>query len=182
MRLNEPVTDREVLVPEDGVLVSSTDTGGRIRFANPAFVAISGFTIEELEGAPHNMVRHPHMPQAAFQDLWSAIKAGRPWEGLVKNRSKTGDFYWVRANVTPLLEDGKVTGYVSIRTRPERAEVAVAETAYAEMRQGGRRFALRDGELVPAGWRHRLAELANSVTGRLVAAGAVTALAIGLVG
>ena len=77
MRLNEPVTDREVLVPENDVLVSSTDTGGRIRFANPAFVAISGFTIEELEGAPHNLVRHLHMPQAAFQDLWSLLLNGR---------------------------------------------------------------------------------------------------------
>ncbi|TDH63039.1 PAS domain S-box protein [Dankookia rubra] len=182
MRVNEPVTTRETLVPENDVLVSSTDTGGRIRFANPAFVAISGFTVEELEGAPHNLVRHPHMPQAAFKDLWSAIKAGRPWEGLVKNRSKSGDFYWVRANVTPVVEDGKVTGYVSIRTRPEREEVAAAEAAYAELRQGSHRFALRDGELLPTGWRHNIAELAGSVTGRLVAAGAVTALAIGLVG
>jgi methyl-accepting chemotaxis protein/aerotaxis receptor len=74
------------------VLVSGTDPGGRIRFANPAFVAVSGFTAAELEGAPHNLVRHPHMPQGAFADLWATIKAGRPWEGLVKNRAKNGDF------------------------------------------------------------------------------------------
>ncbi|MCB4821720.1 PAS domain-containing protein [Roseicella aerolata] len=182
MRLNEPITDREVVVPEDTVLVSGTDTAGRIRFANAAFVAVSGFTAAELEGAPHNLVRHPHMPQAAFRDLWSTIKAGRPWEGLVKNRCKSGDFYWVRANVTPVVENGQVTGYVSIRTRPAREEVAAAEAAYAHLREGGRSFGLRDGELVRTGWHWRLRDLANSVTGRLMAAGAVTLAAVGLIG
>jgi PAS domain-containing protein len=76
MRLNEPITDREVLVPEDSLLVSGTDTGGRIRFANAPFVEVSGFATAELEGAPHNIVRHPHMPEAAFADLWACIKAG----------------------------------------------------------------------------------------------------------
>ncbi|RAI58516.1 methyl-accepting chemotaxis protein [Roseicella frigidaeris] len=182
MRLNEPITDREILVPETEVLVSGTDAGGRILFANPAFVEVSGFAAAELEGAPHNLVRHPHMPQAAFHDLWATLKAGRPWEGLVKNRTKGGDFYWVRANVTPLVESGQTTGYISIRTRPDRAEIAAAEAAYAALRQGSRRLRLRDGELVPTGWRHRLAGLARSITGRLGAAGAVAALSLGLVG
>ncbi|MEN0072786.1 MAG: methyl-accepting chemotaxis protein [Paracraurococcus sp.] len=182
MRLNEPITDREILVPETEVLVSGTDTGGRILFANPAFVEVSGFTIEELEGSPHNLVRHPHMPQAAFRDLWSTLKAGRPWEGLVKNRAKNGDFYWVRANVTPLVESGQVTGYISIRTRPDRAAVGAAEAAYAALRQGSRRIGLRDGELVRHGWQHRLAELGRSITGRLCAAAAAAVAALGLVG
>ena len=182
MRLNEPITDREILVPETEVLVSGTDTGGRILFANPAFVEVSGFTAEELEGSPHNLVRHPHMPQAAFRDLWATLKAGRPWEGLVKNRAKNGDFYWVRANVTPLVEFGKVTGYISIRTRPDRAAVAAAEAAHAALRQGSRRIGLRDGELVRQGWQHRLAELGRSVTGRLCAAAAAAVATLGLVG
>lgn len=143
MRLNEPITDREILVPETEVLVSGTDTGGRILFANPAFVEVSGFTAEELEGSPHDLMRHPHMPQAAFRDLWATLKAGRPWEGLVKNRAKNGDVYWVRANVTPLVESGKVTGDISIRTRPDQAAVAAAEAAYAALRQGSRRIGLR---------------------------------------
>ncbi len=170
MRDNGPITDREVPLSEGRVLVSRTDTGGRIRFCNNDFVEISGFPVEQLTGAPHNIIRHPHMPREAFKDLWATIKAGRPWEGLVKNRTKTGDFYWVRANVTPVIEGGQATGFVSIRFKPERAAVAAAEAAYARLRAGkGRGIGLRDGELVDAGWRARLATAAASVTGRLSA-------------
>ncbi|MFL1463865.1 PAS domain-containing protein, partial [Roseococcus sp. DSY-14] len=177
MRVNQPITGREVPLPEGEMLVSRTDAGGRIAFCNAAFVQVSGFSMEELSGAPHNIVRHPHMPPAAFADLWATAKAGRPWEGLVKNRTKSGDFYWVRANVTPVLEAGQVTGYVSIRTAPTRAEVAAAEAAYAALREGrGRRIGLRDGALVPAGKRARLARAAASVTGRLGLAAAAAVL------
>jgi aerotaxis receptor len=138
VRDNGPITNKEVLLPEGTLLVSQTDTGGRIVFANDAFAAISGFPREELIGAPHNIVRHPHMPKAAFQDLWSTVKSGQPWEGLVKNRTRSGDHYWVRANVTPLIEDGTLTGYISIRTAPERNEVAAAEAAYEAIRSGRR--------------------------------------------
>src|SRR5215469_9082706 len=131
MRVNEPVTQQEIDVPADEPLVSRTDTGGRIRFVNHVFAKVSGFTDQELLGAPHNIVRHPTMPEAAFANLWATIKAGRPWDGLVKNRAKSGAFYWVRANVTPVLEDGQVTGYISIRSRPTREQIAEAEQAYA---------------------------------------------------
>ncbi|HYN38377.1 MAG TPA: PAS domain-containing protein, partial [Rhodospirillales bacterium] len=110
MRVKEPITDREEVLPDGTVLVSRTDAGGRIGFVNQAFVDASGFAQAELLGAPHNIVRHPHMPAQAFADLWRTIKAGRPWEGLVKNRTRGGDFYWVRANVTPIVENGKVGG------------------------------------------------------------------------
>jgi PAS domain S-box-containing protein len=129
MRVNEPITDREVEVPEGEPLVSKTDTGGRITFANRAFVTISRYPLEDLIGAPHNVVRHPHMPNEAFADLWATIRAGRPWEGLVKNRTKDGDFYWVRANVTPLIEEGAVVGYVSIRATPTRQQIGSAAIA-----------------------------------------------------
>ena len=109
MRVNEPITDREIVMEDGVLLVSRTDTGGRITFVNKAFVDISGYTEAELIGAPHNLIRHPHMPKEAFADLWATIKDGRPWEGMVKNRTKSGDFYWVRANVTPVIEDGKVS-------------------------------------------------------------------------
>jgi PAS domain S-box-containing protein len=112
MRDNGPITDHEVDIPSDEPLVSRTDPGGRMVFANQTFTAISGFSEEELLGAPHNIVRHPHMPKQAFANLWSSIKAGRRWEGLVKNRTKSGKFYWVRANVTPIVEDGKLAGYI----------------------------------------------------------------------
>src|SRR5690349_2477722 len=113
MRDNGPITDREVEMGDGVMLVSGTDAAGRISFANQAFVDISGFSEPELVGSPHNIVRHPHMPEAAFADLWATIKAGNPWDGLVKNRTKNGDFYWVRANVTPVVEGGQITGYIS---------------------------------------------------------------------
>src|SRR3954470_6773251 len=131
MRINEPVTTREVEVPAGRPLVSRTDIGGRITFANQDFVDISGYTLDELVGAPHNIVRHPDMPRQAFGNLWATIKAGRPWEGLVKNRTKAGDFYWVRANVTPEIIDGKVIGFVSIRSKPTREQIRRAADAYA---------------------------------------------------
>src|SRR3954470_14735759 len=152
MRINGPVTNHEVEVPADKPLVSRTDLGGRIVFVNKAFVDVSGFTVEELMGAPHNIVRHPHMPQAAFADLWQTIKQGQPWEGVVKNRTKSGDFYWVSANVTPVVENGKVIEYISIRSRPTRQQIAAAEAAYAAMRSGkATGLGLRHGELVRAG-------------------------------
>ena len=151
MRVNEPITDHEVEVPEGEPLVSRTDRGGTIVFANHVFVEMSGFAEQELIGSPHNIVRHPLMPQEAFANLWATIKAGRPWDGLVKNRAKTGDFYWVRANVTPVIENGEVTGYISIRSKPTRAQIAGAERAYADIRAGkAKGIALADGEVVRA--------------------------------
>ena len=113
MRVNEPITDNEIELPAGEPLVSRTDTGGRIIFANHVFTEVSGFTEDELLGAPHNLVRHPHMPPVAFANLWTTIKAGRPWEGLVKNRAKNGDFYWVKANVTPVMEGDTLLGVIS---------------------------------------------------------------------
>jgi len=136
MKINEPVTDKEVPFPEHSILVSKTDAKGIISYANPAFVAISGFTETELLGANHNIVRHPDMPKEAFKDLWDTVKTGRTWTGLVKNRAKTGDFYWVRANVTPIpLAEGGVE-YMSVRTEPSDAEKRFAEDLYAKVRAG----------------------------------------------
>jgi aerotaxis receptor len=157
MRDNGPITTSEVLLPAGTLLVSQTDTGGRITFVNDAFIRVSGFTREELLGAPHNLVRHPHMPQEAFRDLWTTVKSGHPWEGLVKNRTKNGDFYWVRANVTPVVEDNELKGYISIRTRPERDDVAAADAVYATIREGrSRGLRIKGGSVartgLPAHW------------------------------
>ncbi|PWC33123.1 methyl-accepting chemotaxis protein [Azospirillum sp. TSO35-2] len=168
MRLNEPITDREIVMEDGVLLVSRTDTAGRITFVNKAFVDISGYQEAELVGAPHNLIRHPHMPEAAFADLWATIKDGRPWEGLVKNRTKSGDFYWVRANVTPVIEDGQVTGYISIRTKPSREQVAATERLYADLREGrARHLTVRDGQAVGRGAMAGLRRWSGSVTGRL---------------
>jgi PAS domain S-box-containing protein len=131
MRNNQPVTGVEHQYPNDIAIISHTDAKGLITFINDDFVEVSGFSQDELIGQPQNIVRHPDMPAEAFRDLWDTIKAGRPWAGLVKNRCKNGDHYWVRASVTPKLDGG----YMSVRVRPGREEISAAEALYARMRQ-----------------------------------------------
>ena len=135
MRINLPVLDKEYPFPEGESLVSTTDLKGRITHCNRAFISVSGFTREELLGQPHNMIRHPDMPEEAFGDMWTTIQSGSPWSALVKNRRKDGTFYWVMANVTPLMEGDQAIGYMSVRTKPSRDSVAQAEALYAQMRQ-----------------------------------------------
>ena len=151
MRLNLPVTQKNYDFPGDELLVSSTNTKGEITHCNPAFVRVSGYVYEELIGQPHNLIRHPDMPAAAFKDMWRTIAHGYPWTALVKNRRKNGDHYWVRANVTPIMEGGKPSGYLSVRTKPSAKEVAEAEALYARMRaeeqKGQASFRLRAGEV-----------------------------------
>lgn len=121
-------------------IVTKTDLKGKITYANPAFVEISGFTQEELLGQPHNVVRHPDMPREAFQDLWDVVKTDQPWRGIVKNRCKDGGFYWVDAYVTPLTENGKKIGYMSVRSRPTEDQKRSAEALYADVRKGAVAF------------------------------------------
>ncbi|CAK0772658.1 methyl-accepting chemotaxis protein [Gammaproteobacteria bacterium] len=136
MPMNMPVTTTEREVRRDARIVSRTDLEGIITYVNDEFVAISGFAEKELLGAPHSIVRHPDMPKAAFADLWVTIQRGDPWSGLVKNRCKNGDYYWVEANVMPIREKGRTVGYMSVRTRPSRAQVDEAERHYAALRAG----------------------------------------------
>lgn len=154
MRANFPVTDIEYELRDGLAIVSKTDLKGRITYVNQYFIEVSGFTEDELIGSPHNLVRHPDMPPAAFEDLWSCLKAEQPWTGMVKNRRKNGDCYWVQANVTPIVEGGCTTGYMSVRTRPSRKQVADADALYRRMRSAeGKRLVLRHGALVQTGWR-----------------------------
>lgn len=132
MRRNEPVTKNEVTFPMSEKLISSTDLKGNILHCNDSFVRMSGFNREELIGKPHNLIRHPDMPQLAFQVMWDHLQAGKPWMGMVKNRCKNGDFYWVDAYVTPVTENGSVIGYESVRSSPSRDDVKRAESVYAK--------------------------------------------------
>ncbi|SDI71691.1 methyl-accepting chemotaxis sensory transducer with Pas/Pac sensor [Pseudomonas panipatensis] len=136
MRQNLPVTQQERTFPADERLISTTDLTSKITYCNDAFVAISGFTREELLGQPHNLVRHPDMPPAVFAHMWETLKQGKPWMGLVKNRAKNGDFYWVSAYVTPIYEDGRMIGFESVRSLPTREQVKRAEALYARLRAG----------------------------------------------
>ena len=136
MRKNYPVTDKEVVLRDDHMIVSRTDLKGVIDYVNPDFIEVSGFTSGELLGKPHNIVRHPDMPPAAFADFWRTLKSGRPWRGLVKNRCKNGDYYWVDANAAPLWKDGKVVGYMSLRRRASRADIDAADRLYRAINKG----------------------------------------------
>jgi aerotaxis receptor len=160
VKTTQPVTGHARTFDEGVTLMSVTDLDSRITYANEAFVQISGFERHELIGQPHNIVRHPDMPRQAFADMWATLKSGESWTGLVKNRCKNGDHYWVRANVTPVHRAGSLIGYMSVRTCPTDAEVARAERLYARARSADRLrirkgFAVADTPL--AGWRIALA-------------------------
>ena len=160
MRNNQPVNDTEYVLRDEQYLISRTDSRGRIIYANPAFVHASGFSREELVGAPHNIVRHPDMPPAAFEDLWGTIQRGESWTGMVKNRRKDGGFYWVLANVTPIVERGTTVCYASVRVKPTRQQIETAEAVYASLRLGtARGTRLCGGQVKPAGVRGVLARL-----------------------
>ncbi|MBI6568271.1 methyl-accepting chemotaxis protein, partial [Pseudomonas synxantha] len=136
MRQNLPVTGRNLELPKDANILSTTSPQSHITYVNPDFIKISGFTEEELLGQPHNIVRHPDMPPAAFEHMWSTLKSGRSWMGLVKNRCKNGDHYWVSAYVTPIAKNGSIVEYQSVRTKPEPEQVLAAEKLYAQLRSG----------------------------------------------
>jgi methyl-accepting chemotaxis protein len=136
MRNNQPVTSVGHALRDGRQIVSKTDAKGVITYVNREFIEMSGYSEKELLGQAHNLVRHPDMPAAAFKDLWDTMKAGKPWNGVVKNRCKNGDFYWVEANVTPIREGGAVTGYLSVRTKPSQAQVEAATRLYELMNQG----------------------------------------------
>lgn len=143
MKRNTPVTQREYLLNEGTTLLSTTNTHSHITYANTAFIDASGFTEDQLVGEPHNLIRHPDMPPAAFGDLWFTIQQGDSWTGMVKNRRQNGDHYWVRANVTPVYQQGQLTGYISVRNIPAREEITASEKLYQlvnDNKLGGHRF------------------------------------------
>ena len=152
MRTNLPVTATERHIREGASIVSKTDLQGNITYVNPYFIEVSGYTEQELLGAPQNIIRHPDMPVEAFADMWATLKAGVPWTGMVKNRCKNGDFYWILANVTPVRENGQPVGYMSVRTRASRSAIDGAEQGYKSVREKkAHGMAIRQGALVPVG-------------------------------
>lgn len=156
MKTNLPITKREVELLEGQTIVTKTDMKGMITYANEDFCEISGFSTLELIGKNHNLVRHPDMPEEAFEDLWRTLQNGKPWSGLVKNRRRNGDYYWVKAFVAPIHDNQVVVGYVSSRIRPSRDEVRAAEKLYRDMKEGRCNFILREGKLVPRNLLRRL--------------------------
>ncbi len=163
MRTNMPVTSNEYVLLDSDSIVSKTDERGNITYINEDFKRISGFTETELIGQPHNIVRHPDMPEAAFADLWNTFKAGKPWTGMVKNRCKNGDYYWVVANATPIREGGSVVGYLSVRSKPTRAQIEAIVPIYQLFKEGKQgNLRVREGRVVKAGVRDRFHWLQNA--------------------
>ena len=152
MRNNGPVTQVEYRLKEGEYIVSKTDLKGRITYVNRPFIDISGFSAEELIGAPHNILRHPDMPAEAFTDLWRTLKRGKPWRAMIKNRCKNGDHYWVEANANPIWERGKMVGFMSLRVRPSDRQIRDAEALYARFRRGeAKGLTIREGRVVRTG-------------------------------
>ena len=187
MRNNQPITQRDYQFSDEVTLMSTTDTQSHITYANEAFVDVSGYEREEILGQPHNLVRHPDMPVEAFADMWATLKNGQSWTALVKNRRENGDHYWVRANATPISRNGQVTGYMSVRTKPDSDEVAGAEALYKRFRDGtANGIAFHKGVIVrtglmgwtsmfqvmPVRWRVRLACVLAGVISLAAAAAA----------
>jgi aerotaxis receptor len=182
MRVNSPVTQREYEFPDNATLMSTTDTQSHITYANAAFVDVSGFSLEEIQQQPHNLVRHPDMPKEAFADMWATLKGGEPWTALVKNRRKNGDHYWVRANATPVIRNGQHVGYMSVRTKASREEIAGAERLYADMREGrARHLKLHKGLLLRTGFMG-IASVFKTMGVRARIRLPLAALALGLLG
>jgi len=170
MRLNLPVTNTEYPIDDDTLIVSTTDTKGRITYINSTFVEVSGFPEEELLGKAHNIVRHPDVPPEAFDDLWVTLKQGLPWTGLVKNRRKNGDFYWIKANATPLIENGKVTGYLSVRTKASRAEIEQAAPIYQRILEGkAKNLKIEKGQIVRTDFIGKLQAFCKMTTQKRIA-------------
>ncbi|MBY6019166.1 PAS domain-containing methyl-accepting chemotaxis protein [Ferrimonas balearica] len=161
MRNNQPITGQEKRYPGDAILLSTTDLKGNIKYANPDFAEIAEFEAKGLRGQPHNVVRHPDMPPAAFASLWQRIKSGKSWFGLVKNRTATGDHYWVNAYISPVVEDGEVHEYQSVRRRPTDSQIEHAEALYQQINEGKRPACLKPARL---GYRGRLLLIMAAVT------------------
>jgi aerotaxis receptor len=198
MRKNLPILDLAFPFPPGETLVSTTDLKGRILYCNPAFIAVSGYAKEDLLGQPHNLIRHPDMPEEAFRDMWATIQGGQPWCAPVKNRRKDGSYYWVMANVTPLLDGDRPVGYMSVRTEPTSDQIRQAETLYARMRdeaaRGRLQHVLRGGHLqvrtatgrlasaLRLGLQGKLTLAAAGIGGGAFAAGELATSALGLGG
>ncbi|UTD55581.1 methyl-accepting chemotaxis protein [Halomonas sp. MS1] len=187
MRNNQPVTQREYTLDDETVLISRSDLKGNVTYANAAFVEVSGYTRDELMGSPHNLIRHPDMPEAAYADFWKTIKSGASWQGTVKNRRKNGDHYWVTASVAPLRDGDRIVGYTSLRRKAPAQSIALAETVYKEIREKGksRRYTLAQGALRRRGVggflaRFQFNSLKAKLTGMVVASIILMGLAGGL--
>jgi methyl-accepting chemotaxis protein len=184
MKINMPITNVEHALSETDSIVTKTDLKGIITYANEDFIQISGFSMEEVIGSPHNIIRHPDMPAEVFEDLWKSMKAGYPWTGVVKNRCKNGDFYWVLANVTPYYENDELAGYMSVRSKPSKEQIAEAADAYQKFREDrAGNLKIQSGKIVKKTLLSSIPSLENlSIKARLLMVIAIMSVLLLVVG
>lgn len=151
MKNNLPITQNEYVFDDRATLLSTTDLKGRITYANAAFVQVSGFNYSDLKGKAHNVVRHPDIPSLIFKDLWNTLKSGHSWTGIIKNRRANGDHYWVSANVTPVVRNNELVGYLSVRTKPSEEEKAEASALYESLSSGNKKYRVHRGLVLKTG-------------------------------
>ena len=134
VRNNLPVSSIEQTLAVGSHLISRTDLKGNITYANQSLVRLTGFSEDELIGNNQNILRHPDMPPAVFKWMWETLQDGRPWRGLLKNRCKNGDHYWIDAFIAPAFTGDTVSGYLAVSDAPSREAIAAAEIRYAKLR------------------------------------------------
>lgn len=145
MRKANAPTNIERQMREDDFIVSKTDPKGIITYGNPIFIEFSGYTEKELIGSPHNIIRHPDMPRAAFKLAWDTILSGNEFFGYVKNMSKDGNYYWVFTHITPDFGgNGEILGFTSVRRCPKRSAVEAITPVYRQMVQAEQAAGGRD--------------------------------------
>jgi len=152
MRNNGYVSQTNYPIEPDDFLISRTDINGYITYANPRFIEVSGFSIEELMNEPHNVVRHPDMPPEVYRDMWATLREGLSWQGYVKN----GDHYWVHANVVPVIDKGELQGYASLRSYAGEEKARYFDHLYRQMRENSCPYYLKRGKLKRKGLRGML--------------------------
>ncbi len=130
---NGYINEKEVPISEMDFLISRTDLQGNITYVSDDFSKVCGYSKDELIGSPHNIVRHPDMPKSAFEEMWSTIKKGKKWSGIVKNRAKSGGYYWVSAEVSPFVKNNKVIGYKSVRKKAAEGQILEASLRYQQL-------------------------------------------------
>ncbi|MBA5689834.1 methyl-accepting chemotaxis protein [Rugamonas apoptosis] len=136
----------EYVLSESDMIISKTDIKGHFTYVNPDCVRISGYSADELIGAHQSIMRHPDMPKLVAEDFWRTLSGGKTWVGLMKNKTKSGGYYWVETNAAPILEDGKVVGFISIRVKPTAQQIRAADAAYRTMNGGSKHMEIREGK------------------------------------
>lgn len=167
----------EYVLTDSDVILSKTDLKGNFTYVNQDCIRISGYSEQELVGRHQSIMRHPDMPKIISEDFWGTLNAGKTWTGIMKNRSKDGGFYWVETNSAPIMDKGKLVGYVAIRVKPTKEQIESADAAYRALNNGSKRIEIRSGKAVERSAFEGLRFVRKlSIKARLIAAGSSLAV------